>query len=101
MRHGHASSDIAVGVSEERTLAADTSLVAERLQFEVWRRMTPAEKFAAFLDLQSTTTALAEAGIRLRHPGADQREVFLRRVAMVLDRQTMVRVYGWDPDQHR
>lgn len=88
-------------MSEERTQSADTSFVAERLQFDVWRRMTPAQKFAAFLDLQATAIALAEAGIRLRHPGADAREVFLRRTAKMLDRQTMVRVYGWDPDSHR
>jgi hypothetical protein len=85
-------------VSEEHALSDDTSLVAERLQFDVWRRMTSVEKFAAFLDLQATTMALAEAGIRLRHPTAGAREVFLRRVARMLDRQTMLRVYGWDQD---
>ena len=85
----------------ERPLAADTSLVAERQQFEIWRRMTPAEKFGAFLDLQATTIALAEAGIRLRYPTASAREVFLRRVARHLDRTTMMRVYDWDPEQHR
>ena len=88
-------------VSEERTQSADTSFVAERLQFDVWRCMTHAQKFAAFLDLQATAIALAEAGIRLRHPEADAREVFLRRAAKMLDRQTMLRVYGWDPDSHR
>ncbi|MEO6593215.1 MAG: hypothetical protein ABIP94_00510 [Planctomycetota bacterium] len=85
-------------MTQERTLAADTSLVAERTQFDVWRRMTATEKFTAFLDLQQTSTALADAGIRLRYPRADAREVFLRRVARSLDRATMRRVYGWDPD---
>ncbi len=85
-------------MSEERTLASDTSLVAERAQFAIWRRMTPAEKFAAFLDLQQTAIDLAEAGIRLRYPQADAREVFLHRVARRLDRATMLRCYGWDPD---
>lgn len=84
-------------MSEERTLASDTSLAAERAQFAIWRRMTPAEKFAAFLDLQQTAIDQAEAGIRSRHPQADAREVFLRRVARHLDRATMVRCYGWDP----
>lgn len=86
-------------MSEEHALAADTSLAAERMQFEVWRRMTSVEKFEAFLDLQTTAIALAEAGIRLRHPRADAREVFLRRVARTLDRETMQRVYGWCPDE--
>ena len=81
----------------ERPLAADTSLVAERMQFELWGRMTPARKFALFLDLQDTVIALAEAGIRLRHPNASPREVFLRRAARTLDRATMLRIYGEDP----
>lgn len=88
----------AAAVSEERTLASDTSVVAERRQFDIWRRMSPAEKFVAFLDLQQSAIALAEAGIRLRHPKADAREVFLRRVARHLDRDTMLRCYGGHPD---
>ncbi len=75
----------------------DTSLAAEERQFEIWRRMTPAEKFRIFLELQDTAIALAEAGIRRRHPDASPREVFLRRVAMHLDRETMLRWYGWTP----
>lgn len=63
--------------------------------------MTPAQKFAALEDLMQMAVAVAEAGIRLRHPGADEREVFLRRVARSLDRRTMISVYGWDPEQHR
>jgi hypothetical protein len=66
-------------VAEELPLARDTAPAAEGLQFAVWRRLSPAEKFAAFLDLQQTAIALAEAGIRLRHPRASEREVFLRR----------------------
>ena len=82
-----------------RPQAQDTSPVAERRQFEVWGRMTPAQKFAAFLDLQTTAVALAEAGIRLRHPRADASEVFLRRVARTLDADTMRKVYGWEPGE--
>ena len=45
--------------------------------------------------------AVAEAGIRQAYPDADDREVFLRRAARVLGRETMVKAYGWDPDAHR
>jgi len=76
----------------------DTSAAAEAQQIAIWARMTPAEKWAAFEDLQATAIALAEAGIRLRHPGASEREVFLRRVARTLDRATMLRAYGWAPE---
>ena len=69
---------------------SDTSPAAEQLQFEIWRRMSPAEKFAAFLDLQATAEAFAEAGIRRRYP-----------LAVHLDRDTMVRCYDWDPELHQ
>jgi hypothetical protein len=84
---------------EPRTLASDTSSTAERLQFEIWSRMTPAAKFAALVELTAFADAVAEAGIRRLHPHADDREVFLRRAARVLDAETMRKVYGWHPDE--
>ena len=41
---------------------------------------------------------MALAGIRRRHPGADDRELQLRLAALWLDRGTMVRCFGWDPE---
>jgi hypothetical protein len=87
-------------MASERPLAADTTLRAERLQFEVWSRMTPAEKFTVFAQLMEMATARADAGIRQRHPDADEHEIFLRRVALHLDRATMLQAYGWDPAAH-
>jgi hypothetical protein len=76
----------------------DTSVDAEALQFAIWARMSPAEKFAAFEDLYQLAVAMAEAGIRLRHPQASDREVFLRRVARSIDRESMLAAYGWAPE---
>ena len=42
----------------------------------------------------------SKAGVRMRYPDADEREVFLRATALRLDPDTMVRVYGWDPRLH-
>jgi len=68
---------------------------------EVWlgslRRMTPGEKIAATLRLSGMARQLSEAGVRLSHPEADDREVFLRAASRRLDRDLMIRVYGWDP----
>lgn len=55
------------------------------------------ENFALLLALQDTVIALAEAGIRLRHPNASPREVFLRRATRMLDHETMLEVHGEDP----
>lgn len=78
----------------------DTSPAAEELQFAVWRRMTPMQKYAAFRQLQAMAEAFATAGLKRRYPHASERELFLRRVALHLDRETMVRCYGWDPEAH-
>jgi hypothetical protein len=86
-------------LSDRRPQSLDTTAAAEDRQFAVWLAMTPAQKLAAWAELQAMAEALAEAGIRREHPHASDREVFLRRVARVLDRATMLRCYGWAPDE--
>ena len=93
LRHGHYRA-----VVPEPRPGTDTSPAAEELQFAVWRRMTPMQKCAAFQQLQATAEAFATAGLKRRYPHASERELFLRRVALHLDRETMVRCYGWDPE---
>jgi hypothetical protein len=41
--------------------------------------------------------ALAEENVRKLYPAASEREIFLRSAARRLDRETMIRAYGWDP----
>lgn len=84
-------------VSGYRPQSDDTHPDLDRRVFDCLATLEPAQKFALFLDLQASTLAIAEAGIRLRHPAADDREVFVRRAALWLDPSTMRRVYGWDP----
>jgi len=86
-------------VSDRRPQSLDTTAAAEDRQFAVWLAMTPAQKLAAWAELQAMAHALAEAGIRREHPHASDREVFLRRVARTLDRATMLRCYGWAADE--
>lgn len=80
---------------------ADTEPEALEVLLERQRQMTPAEKFAAVLRMSEMLLGLSEAGVRSRYPQADDREIFLRTAACHLDRETMLRVYGWDPDVHR
>ena len=93
------------GVPVEATYTAavplfspDTRPEAVHVLVSGYRRMTPLEKLARVDDLTRTANALAEAGIRMRHPRASDEEVRLRRAALVLGRDTMLRVFGWDPD---
>jgi hypothetical protein len=60
--------------------------------------MSASEKIAAVFQLNQMLWNTTEAHERSLHPEADDREIFLR-VAHRLDRETMLRVYGWYPPE--
>jgi hypothetical protein len=78
----------------------DTSSEALAVFYEIQRRLRPEQKLAATFDLSQGLFDLVKAGIRMRHPAANEREVFLRAVATRLPRELMIRAYGWDPLDH-
>lgn len=59
--------------------------------------MSAAEKLAIVSQLTAAAEELARAGIRERYPDAREREIELRLAALRLDRETMIRVFDWDP----
>lgn len=82
-----------------RTLSRDTHPKIEAMMIERYRQQSPAEKFESMCGLNAAVRQLAYAGIRQRHPNADDDELNIRFAALVLDRETMIRVYGWDPKE--
>jgi hypothetical protein len=62
------------------------------------RTMTATEKIEAVFQQNELLRRLSEAHERQLHPDATDREIFLRVVAHRLDRETMLRMYGWHPD---
>ena len=77
----------------------DTSPEARRVQVEGYRRMSPQQKLARVFSLNRTLECLASARIKAWYgPQLSERELRLRLAALRLDRDTMVRVFGWDPD---
>jgi hypothetical protein len=74
-------------------LAADSSPAAERLQIDLWRRMSPLDKARTVSALTRATQELSLAGIRLRHPDASERECLLRLAELKLGREWTVRIY--------
>jgi len=60
--------------------------------------MSPSEKVQAIFQLSRMVFEAAEAEVRRQHPELREREVFLRVAARQLDRETMRRAYGWDPE---
>lgn len=79
--------------------SSDSAPEIEARQIEAWRAMTPAAKLRLVSELISATEELALAGVRMRHPNAPEREQQLRLAALRLDRSTMVRWLGWDPER--
>lgn len=80
-----------------QTQSVDTSPEAEQVLIEAYRRMPPWEKARRLTEIIRACERLALAGIRERYPHASEREVRLRLAALRLDRETMVRVFRWDP----
>jgi hypothetical protein len=62
------------------------------------REMTPSQRLTRVFELTEAHHAQQREAIRLMYPAADEREVFLRVAALRLDREMMIKVYGWDPD---
>jgi hypothetical protein len=77
----------------------DTDNAIEARRIDGFRHMTSAQKFALAGALTRNVRQLALVGIRLRYPGIDAREAQLRLAAMTIDRATMIRAFGWDPER--
>lgn len=53
----------------------DTSPEVAEMQYESYRRMGPAGRFAVMVELTNFTRELTRAGIRIRHPEYTEDEV--------------------------
>ena len=81
-------------------LSRDTHPSAERFLVEGLRRMGGAERLAKVWSLRDALLSLARVRILERHGELPEREVRLRLASLWLDRETMRRVFGWDPEEH-
>lgn len=70
------------------------------MMLDHWRRATPAQKLERVLSMGRTINELARAELRSRYPDATPREIDLRLRSRTLDRETMIRAFGWDPEVH-
>ena len=82
-----------------KTQSRDTPPDIEEILIEGYRRMTPVERLERALDMSRAVQQLALARIRARYgPNLSEREERLRLAALWLDRETMIRAFGWDPE---
>ena len=78
----------------------DTDPRALGVFLDLQRKMPVSEKLQTMFGLIEMLRNMSEADVRRMYPKADDREIFLRTAARSLDRETMIRVYGWDPQTH-
>ena len=81
----------------EHAWYSDTDPKALKVFIELQRKMSPAEKISGVFQMNEMLRLTAEAHERRMHPEASDREIFLRVASRRLDRETMLRAYGWDP----
>ena len=77
---------------------SDTDPRAMEVFVDLHRRMTVSEKVARVFELSEMLLRLSLADVRKHYPEASEKEVFLRMAARHLDRDLMIRAYGWHPD---
>jgi hypothetical protein len=73
---------------------ADTSPEAWKVWLDVVRKMTPAERLQRAFEYSAFVRNLAESTLRREHPGASEREIFLRAARQRLGPAMFARVYG-------
>jgi len=69
----------------------DTSATALERQREAFRRMTPEQRLALAAEMSDEIRALAESGIRHRHPDYTDHEVREALVVILLGREDAAR----------
>jgi hypothetical protein len=80
-----------------KPLSPDTSADAQRMQFELLRRLSPAQKLVLAFELTDALRDLILADLHHRFPQADETEIKRRFIARVLPREDVIRAYGFDP----
>lgn len=81
-----------------RTQSPDTDRQIEQQLFARYRAMTPSEKMSHVSALGRLAESVAMAGLRSRYPAATEEENRLRLASRWIDRETMIRLYDWDPE---
>ncbi len=76
----------------------DTDPRAMRVWLDLMRAKTGDEKITMVFEMTELAMAMAEAGVRARHPNDSEKAIFLRCAALRIPRDLMVRAYGWDPE---
>lgn len=73
--------------------ALDTTAEAERVQIEVFQRMSPAKRLQAASALYRMARSLMETGVRMRHPDYSDEQVRLAVIRLTLPEKLFLAAY--------
>lgn len=84
------------------SLFEDTTPEAEEVLVRLLRQMPVSQKIEMVCELNGTVRRLAIAGLRERHPDADEEEIRRRLADLLLGKELAAEVYGplpegWEP----
>jgi hypothetical protein len=82
-----------------KRLFEDTDEQAEKVLVELARATPIWKKIQQAIETTNTSRRFALAGLRRRYPGANDEQLRRRLAALVLDRDLVIKAYGWDPEQ--
>lgn len=77
---------------------SDTPPEIEEILIAGYRLMTPQQKLKRVDELTKAVQQLALARIRQQYGNIPEREQRLRLASLWLDRETMIKVFNWDPE---
>jgi hypothetical protein len=77
----------------------DTDPEAERVFVETLRRAPVWKRVAQVLELNRMCRMLVMTDLRRRYPHAPKAELHRRLAARLLEREDVIRAYGWDPER--
>ncbi|MBN1901506.1 hypothetical protein JW926_09320 [Candidatus Sumerlaeota bacterium] len=75
----------------------DTPLHIRKILIEGYRRMSPGQKLKLVSEMTQAVQQLALTRIEEQYRDCSDREKQLRLASLWLDRETMIRVFQWDP----
>lgn len=82
---------------KQRAAILDSDPETERVLIELTRAMPDWKKFRQIAALSDGCRRLAMVGLRERYPNATDDEVKKRFAALVLDHETVIKMFAWDP----
>lgn len=77
----------------------DTHPKAEKVLIELLRNVPAWKKCEQVSQMVEACRQLSLAGLRSRYPKATEDELRKRLAALWLDRETVIKIYGWDPEK--